>query len=76
VAAILGINRDTLGIRFRDELKKGRSREFLQVITALDRAAKRGSVSAMKCLLTLFSNGALFGKKQRQQQGGRSGRPW
>jgi hypothetical protein len=69
-AAVLGISQNTLRSNFSDELQNGRARKFAEILVLLDRAAKRGSVGAMKYLLTLFSGGtsAVIGKKQRQQQ--------
>jgi DNA-binding NarL/FixJ family response regulator len=70
IAAVLGISKPTLELHFADELRNGRVRRFAEVLVLLDRAARRGSVSAMKFLATLFSGGtsAVVGKKQRQQQ--------
>lgn len=70
VAIVVGISRSTLELRFADELKNGRARKLAHVLFLLDRAAKRGSVSAMKFLLTIFSNGAPahLGKKALAQR--------
>jgi transcriptional regulator with XRE-family HTH domain len=68
IAAVIGIARPTLREYFCDELKNGRARKFARMVILLDRAAERGSVSAMKFLSLLFSGGAYIGKKQRQEQ--------
>jgi hypothetical protein len=74
VAVVIGISRPTLEAHFADELKNGRIRKFAQVLVLLDRESKRGSVSASKYLLTLFSGGMspIVGKKQRRQQAAES----
>ncbi len=69
VADVLGISEPTLRHRFAGEIKNGRQRMLLENLLRLDRAAARGSVSAMKALVSMFSDGALHvGKKTRQQQ--------
>jgi AcrR family transcriptional regulator len=70
VASVVGISRSTLERHFADELKNGRVRKLAHVLCLLERAAKRGSVSAMKFLLTVFSNGttARLGKKEATQR--------
>ncbi len=69
VADVLGISQPTLRDRFGTEIKNGRQRMLLENVLRLDNAAARGSVSAMKFLVTMFSNGGIYvGKKVRQQQ--------
>jgi len=66
IAAVLGISRTTLHSHFADELKNGRARKLVQALRMLDRAAKRGSVAAMKYLVSVFSGQApaKIGKKE------------
>jgi hypothetical protein len=73
-ATVLGICQNTLRANFADELQNGRARKFAEILVRLDRAAARGSVGAMKYLLTLFSGGMspIVGKKQRRQQAAES----
>jgi hypothetical protein len=70
IAAVLGISKPTLELHFADELKNGAARRRADMLVLLDRAARRGSVSAMKYLDTLFFGGAsaLVGKKRAQEQ--------
>jgi AcrR family transcriptional regulator len=70
IAAVLGISRTTLHSYFADELKNGRARKLVQALRMLDRAAKRGSVAAMKYLVNVFSNRApvRLGKKELQKR--------
>jgi AcrR family transcriptional regulator len=67
IAAVLGISRTTLHSHFADELKNGRARKLVQALRMLDRAAKRGSVAAMKYLVNVYSQQApvRLGKKER-----------
>jgi hypothetical protein len=69
-ATVLGICQNTLRANFADELQNGRTRKFAQILERLDRAAARGSVGAMKYLLTLFSGGTstIVGKKALKMQ--------
>jgi hypothetical protein len=69
-AAVLGISKPTLELHFADELKNGAARRRAEVLVMLDRAARRGSVGAMKYLDTLFSGGAsaIVGKKALKMQ--------
>jgi hypothetical protein len=70
IAAVLGISKPTLELHFADELKNGAARRRAEVLVMLDRAARRGSVSALKHLDTLFSGGtsAVIGKKELKQR--------
>jgi hypothetical protein len=73
VAVVIGVSRPTLEAHFADELKNGRVRKRVQILCMLDKAAKRGSVSAAKFLLTIFSDGPVhIGKKARRQQAAES----
>ena len=69
VATVIGISRATLRVHFADELRSGRARALVQNLVRLDRAAARGSTSAAKFLVGVFSNGApaLGGKKARAE---------
>jgi AcrR family transcriptional regulator len=70
IAAVLGISRTTLQSHFADELANGRARKLIQTLNLLQRAARRGSVAAMKFLVGVFSNGApvRLGKKEAQRR--------
>ena len=70
IAAVLGISRTTLQGHFADELANGRARKLIQTLNLLQRAARRGSVAAMKFLVNVFSNRApvRLGKKELQKR--------
>jgi hypothetical protein len=70
VAVVLRISRPTVEAHFADELKHGRARKFAEILVLLDRAARRGSVGAMKFLFTVVSGGtsAVIGKKESRQR--------
>jgi hypothetical protein len=69
-ATVLGICQNTLRANFADELQNGRVRRFAEVLLLLDRAARRGSVGAMKFLFTVVSGGTstVIGKKEFRQR--------
>jgi hypothetical protein len=69
-ATVLGICQNTLRANFPDELQNGRARKFAEILVRLDRAAARGSVGAMKFLLTVVLGGtsAVIGKKELKQR--------
>src|SRR5262245_24518616 len=68
-ATVIGICANVLRANFPDELQYGSTRQRDEVLFMLHGAARRGSVGAMKYLLTLFFDGPVFiGKKQRKQQ--------
>jgi hypothetical protein len=73
-AALVGVSRETLRTHFPDELRDGRTRAYVDNLMRLDRAAQRGSVSAAKFLVGVFSAGApaLGGKKARAEAAARS----
>lgn len=54
IAEALQITWPTLRKHYADELANGRARKQLEILTALERAAKGGSVAAMKHLLLKF----------------------
>jgi hypothetical protein len=70
IASALGIAKQTLETHFASELRDGRTRKLIAVLCLLDKAAKRGSVAAMKYLANNFSNGApvRLGKKELQKR--------
>jgi hypothetical protein len=70
VAVVLRISRPTVEAYFADELKHGRARKFAEILVLLDRAARRGSVGAMKFLFTVVSGGTstVIGKKEFRQR--------
>jgi hypothetical protein len=70
IATVLRICPNTLRANFSDELAHGRARKFAEILVLLDRAARRGSVGAMKYLFTVVSGGtsAVIGKKELKQR--------
>jgi hypothetical protein len=70
IASALGIAKQTLETHFAIELRDGRTRKLIAVLCLLDKAAKRGSVAAMKYLANNFSNGApvRLGKKELRKR--------
>jgi AraC-like DNA-binding protein len=66
IAAVLKIARQTLETHFNDELRLGRVRKLLSVLDLLEKSARRGSVSAMKYLTSVYSQQASvkIGKKE------------
>src|SRR4051812_15159870 len=54
IAEALQITWPTLRKHYADELANGRARKQMEILTALDKAAKAGSVSAMKHLAKRF----------------------
>jgi hypothetical protein len=70
ISAVLHICPNTLRANFSDELQNGRVRRFAAILVLLDRAARRGSVGAMKFLFTVVSGGtsAVIGKKESRQR--------
>ena len=79
-AAALGISQNTLRFYFSNDLQNGRARNFADVLVLFARAAKTGSVSAMKFLLNLFPGRAPMLRKkekaQRDAETARVGNDW
>jgi hypothetical protein len=67
ISSVLGgISRTTLNLYFARELKDARARRLVHVLMLLEKAARRGSVSAMKYLTSVYSHQApvRLGKKE------------